>query len=198
MSNDYRRCGSCSNFINSMKIPTTGITRGVCKKTYFDVYSFSDCTCVPDENVTPKEFAFNGQCKDCPHLMSSRASADPLSHFVYKCILADAYVDPTDFCSLRDEQPATEPKNGTPIVDIHKIIDDAMEKKDRYVTIFISKEGTTINVHPYEDKESKWIYHDPNESNYHFECSECGSISEFATPYCPVCGEKLKIQIERK
>ena len=55
MSNDYRRCGLCSNFINSMEIPTTGIKRGVCKKTYFDVYSFSDCTCVPDENISPKE-----------------------------------------------------------------------------------------------------------------------------------------------
>jgi len=36
-------------------------------------------------------------------------------------------------------------------IDIHKIIDEAMEKKDRSVTIFIGVQGTTVNVYPYQE-----------------------------------------------
>ena len=35
--------------------------------------------------------------------------------------------------------------------DIHKLIDDAMEKKDRSVTIFFGKLGTSVSVYPITD-----------------------------------------------
>ena len=35
--------------------------------------------------------------------------------------------------------------------DIHKLIDDAMEKKDRSVTIFFGKHGTSVSVYPITD-----------------------------------------------
>jgi predicted amidophosphoribosyltransferase len=75
-------------------------------------------------------------------------------------------------------------------VDIHKIIDDAMEKKDRSVTIFIGKEATTVSVYPYDDKPREWITMDRNGG--WFRCPECGSTYRDMSPYCPECGEKLK------
>lgn len=37
------------------------------------------------------------------------------------------------------------------IFDIYKLIDDAMEKKDRYVTIYVGEEGMTVSVYPLTD-----------------------------------------------
>lgn len=44
----------------------------------------------------------------------------------------------------------------TPIVDIHKIIDDAMEKKDRSVVLYIGEHGTSVYVNPYKDDKVVW------------------------------------------
>jgi hypothetical protein len=82
-------------------------------------------------------------------------------------------------------------------VDIHRIIDEAMAKKDRYVTIFISDKATSVNVYPTGD-EPMWIYA-PLELNWdtadknrdRYRCSECGKIFESPFPYCPICGEKM-------
>lgn len=78
-------------------------------------------------------------------------------------------------------------------VDIHKIIDDAMEKRDRSVTIFINKDATTVSVYPYEDKPREWI---PQQDHLGrpdgFKCPECGMWEGNTSPYCPSCGEKLK------
>lgn len=79
-------------------------------------------------------------------------------------------------------------KNFRTDVDIHKIIDDAMEKKDRSVTIFITKDATTVSVYPYEDKPLEWT---KNKGGTH-TCPSCGEYQDFMTPYCPYCGEKLK------
>lgn len=98
------------------------------------------------------EFAFNGICRNCPHCMTRKASADPMSSLLYKCSLADAYVNPTDFCRWYVSDKTEEPKNETPTVDIYKIIDDAMEKHDRSVSIVISPDGITINVYPTEPR----------------------------------------------
>lgn len=71
---------------------------------------------------------------------------------------------------------------------IHKIIDDAIAKKDRSVMIFISKSGTTISVLPLDDKKPRWV-----RKGIDSFCPECNSRSKFESPYCPVCGEKLAL-----
>jgi hypothetical protein len=81
-------------------------------------------------------------------------------------------------------------------VDIHKLIDDAMEKKDRNVAILISPIGIKIDIYPYKDDKPRWIdigvYYTP------FKCSECGCVFHDHTPYCPSCGEKLAAPEEEK
>lgn len=73
-------------------------------------------------------------------------------------------------------------------LDIPRIIDEAMEKKNRSVTIFIGAHGTTVNVYPYQETKPHWI-----EKDGRFSCSECGYISDFYPyRYCPDCGEELK------
>ena len=83
----------------------------------------------------------------------------------------------------------------TPIVDIHKIIDDAMEKKDRAVHIFITDNTTSVDVIPYEGGMSRWIF-DRDYGTY--ECSECHNTNAYPAPYCPECGEKLAAAKEDK
>lgn len=86
-------------------------------------------------------------------------------------------------------------KNET--IQINKIIDDAMKKKDREVNIFIGAFGTTIKVIPFEaEKDPHWIVelrNDGHMSGFPYRCSECGCQHNRITPYCPECGEKLKI-----
>ena len=74
-------------------------------------------------------------------------------------------------------------------VDIHKIIDDAMEKKDRAVIIYISAYGVNVNVSPYSDEPLRWIRIVDNIRP--FECPSCGTNNSRPTAYCPECGEKL-------
>ena len=81
--------------------------------------------------------------------------------------------------------------NDFEVKDIHKIIDDAMEKKDREVTIFISKDHTHITVSPREDTKPRWIFHPNHVRALKFECSECGAFYSDVSPFCSQCGEKL-------
>ena len=80
-------------------------------------------------------------------------------------------------------------------IDIHKIIDDAMEKKDRRVTVFMSSAGTSVYVDPYDDKPLEWIVTCGNGNPFvsPYKCPSCGIPSEVPDPYCRVCGEKLKM-----
>ena len=77
--------------------------------------------------------------------------------------------------------------------DVHKIIDDAMEKKDRDVSIFIGKDLIHVTVTPLENTKPMWIEEESvtfsHRSRYH--CSECGGFNDYPSPFCPVCGEKL-------
>lgn len=75
------------------------------------------------------------------------------------------------------------------------LIDDAMEKKDREVTIFISKDHTHITVTPHTDNKPRWIHHQLDRCRYKFECSECGAYENHMSSYCPHCGEKLAAPI---
>ena len=77
-------------------------------------------------------------------------------HHFYKQVEMDEFL-PVDIKSidLREEdsitsigsiiKPSTE-------IDIHKLIDECIEKKDRYITIFTSKIGTSVNIYPMPDE----------------------------------------------
>ena len=73
-------------------------------------------------------------------------------------------------------------------VDIYKIIDDAIEKKDRSITIFITGDNMSVYVNPLEEP-ARWL---KTESLLTSQCSNCGLKSTVETQYCPDCGEKLK------
>ena len=93
-----------------------------------------------------------------------------------------------------------EKKKDEPKIDIHKIIDDAMEKKDRTVSIYIGQSCVTINVTPYEPEEpARWIHiENDHHCSYRFECSACGAEHEFPSLYCPHCGEQMKMPKEEE
>jgi hypothetical protein len=80
-------------------------------------------------------------------------------------------------------------------LDINKIIDDAMEKKDRSVNIFIHGDNTSVYVEPLKKHDPRWIDRSSDGTGTTFsvgyECPECHMFSKFATPYCGICGEKL-------
>ncbi len=82
-------------------------------------------------------------------------------------------------------------KKDTP-VDIHKIIDDAMEKRDRTVSIFISAENNavSVNVYPVDHDKVYWI--DDCRTLYPY-CSNCGYKQKSREPatYCGGCGELM-------
>lgn len=88
-------------------------------------------------------------------------------------------------------------------VNIHKLIDEAMERKDKKVHIFISELGTNINIEPYEpEKDPGWIVCEEAKDEcitwYKYMCPTCGHIIRNFTPYCPICGEQLKPPVEVK
>ena len=75
--------------------------------------------------------------------------------------------------------------------DIHKIIDDAMKKRDRYVHIFITGSSMSITVNPQDDDGMKWIVTGPNKpyGRTKCKCSRCGGESVTTDLYCKHCGE---------
>lgn len=97
------------------------------------------------------------------------------------------------------EIPDTEPVKPSNQIDLHKLVDDAMEKKDREVSIFIMNDSTSVYVRPVGSSDPRWIVHEENRTRhvmrYQFECSECRTYSENPTPYCPHCGEKLRMPV---
>jgi hypothetical protein len=95
------------------------------------------------------------------------------------------------------EIPETDNKKSCDI-DLHKLIDDAMEKKDRRVHIFITKDATSVNVEPLVESNPRWIERRVLGQQILYICSECGSTNEYLSPYCPVCGEKLKVTREEE
>lgn len=88
------------------------------------------------------------------------------------------YVDDIDFSSINK------------LLNIHKIIDDAMEKRDRTVSIFISAENNavSVNVYPVDHDKCQWI-----ETDDGMICSNCGNReSTWDHPtYCSKCGELM-------
>lgn len=72
--------------------------------------------------------------------------------------------------------------------DICKIIDDAMEKRDRTVHIFITDTSVSINISPNTDDGMKWI--ETGIMTYTYKCSKCGLYSGHPDLYCKHCGEQ--------
>lgn len=86
-------------------------------------------------------------------------------------------------------------------IDINKIVDDAMEKKDRQVHIFIVSDTVSVNVTPLADSDPRWIICEVKRPGSRFpkrefECSECHVRSDCLMSYCGHCGEKLRMPIE--
>lgn len=50
-------------------------------------------------------------------------------------------------CTTCSETNKTQPNSK---LNIHDIIDDAMNKKDRFITIYFGDEGTTVSIYPLE------------------------------------------------
>lgn len=95
---------------------------------------------------------------------------------------------------------------------ILKIINEGMEKKDRYITLYFGEEGTKVSVHPllnehndtenkkvvgywrkkldpfYFDRISGELYH---EFHYVYICSECEYVASNPTDSCPHCKASL-------
>ena len=86
-------------------------------------------------------------------------------------------------------------------VDIHKIIDDAMEKRDRTVSIYIGEAGVSVSVYPVDHDKVQWIRHKgylTEDGRYRGRdrfpiCSNCGYESPSRAPatYCGGCGELM-------
>lgn len=78
--------------------------------------------------------------------------------------------------------------------DIHKIIDDAMEKRDRKVHIMIYNTSVSVSISPSDGGEGmRWI-----EENGGFRCSDCGNISGFPQTYCPDCGAQRTMIVHKR
>ena len=90
---------------------------------------------------------------------------------------------------IKDLSMETHDKSSSNDIDIHKLIDDAMEKKDRNVNIYISEHGTSIYVNPIRDEdEPHWIVCGTSGS---VKCSCCGNIEKYNSLFCPRCGEQM-------
>ena len=81
-------------------------------------------------------------------------------------------------------------------VNVNKIIDDAMEKKDRSVNIFIHGDNVSVYVEPLEKHDPRWIIPERPGPKCKYECSECHVWTDTLTPYCGSCGEKLRVPVK--
>lgn len=97
--------------------------------------------------------------------------------------------------TVKDDKPSVEATYTPKSVDIHKIIDDAMEKKDRSVTISIVESGVSVHVSPYETGQQSWKVVENRRTPY--VCPECGRPAEQAYPHCPWCGEDLGYNVDQ-
>ena len=132
------------------------------------------------------------------------------------CPSTYGYLPIPDYCDYPENYPCTKcwdreiPETETkkpykviaeikPQIDISALVDEAMEKKDRTVHIFIMGDNISVDVRPLEESDPRWIVHEENRTRhvvrYQFECSECRTYSQDPTPYCPFCGEKLRMPV---
>lgn len=130
---------------------------------------------------------FKGGCKGCPYeygyviehgcMHDADGKAD-----CTRCWDREVYSEETE----KDNTSSTS-------IDIHKIIDDAMEKKDRSVSLYISEHSVSVTVTPLDDEPIHWISHldDDLYRAHPFECSNCHHCSSSVSVYCSDCGEQM-------
>ena len=101
----------------------------------------------------------------------------------------------------KDEFVYWEPKESPIMYDktlsknismIKSIIDEAMEKRDRTVSVFISGENMHVTVAPLGADEPRWIPRKIEEDTFRYICPVCGEWEDFESRYCRTCGEALK------
>jgi hypothetical protein len=85
-------------------------------------------------------------------------------------------------------EPIRPEEESKPIgkTDILRIINQAMERNDKQISIFIRGDVMSVNVNPYEADDPRWIKRDYN----CYECSACGQVTEYPIMYCTYCGER--------
>lgn len=79
-------------------------------------------------------------------------------------------------------------------INIHELIDEAIKKKDRSISILVTDAGTSVSIYPYNDRLEEWIPID----NETLECPQCGSVSKWITPYCSTCGTNLRAPFRKE
>lgn len=142
-----------------------------------------------------------GKKKDSPELFVRSLDEVPyISHEQLKKLadehnkIGESYVvSPKEL----EDALAFNKKKDAPI-DIHKIIDDAMEKRDRTVSIYIGEAGVSVNVYPVDHDKCQWIFCRVPDGNGGFKgsftCSNCGyALADIRDKgsYCGGCGELM-------
>ena len=128
------------------------------------------------------EKAFGG-CLKCPH---------DYGYVKYKQCVTDEYDTPN--CTVCWDQEVNNVEATDMQIDIHKIIDDAMEKKDRCVSLYISESGVSVTVTPLEEPthwEKIVLSDDSLFGRVRYRCSNCKTITNYASHFCSACGEEM-------
>lgn len=91
----------------------------------------------------------------------------------------------------KDVADEPKPENKSPI-DVPQLIEDAMQRKDRTIHIFISDIGTSVYITPSEEEAKPvWKLVRGHNGKHAFLCTNCNRTSKQGYPYCPWCGEVL-------
>lgn len=138
-----------------------------------------------------------GGCVGCPSTYGYLHNPDycdyPENYLCTKCWDQEIPTDPGT------QNPCHVVATIKPQIDISALVNEAIEKKDRTVHILIMGDNISVDVRPLEESDPRWIMHEENRTRhvikYQFECSECRTYSQNPTPYCPFCGEKLRMPV---
>lgn len=137
-----------------------------------------------------REDAFGG-CLKCPY---------DYGYVKYKQCIEDEYETPNCTLCWDQEVGDVEATETSALyadnlqVNIHKIIDDAMEKKDRCVSVYISESGVSVTVTSLEEP-THWerivLSDDSLFGRVRYRCSNCKITGNYASHFCPACGEEM-------
>jgi hypothetical protein len=199
----FVECAWCGEYVDESELEEVydgdeGREVMICKKCFRDLIVPSGDTCVCCGEIIPEGEQVCLNCRkvtegptSVPELkvnwgareLKESGVGDALARGFTEgienpCTDERLYVDDIDFSSINK------------LLSIHKIIDDAMEKRDRTVSIFISAENNavSVNVYPVDHDKCQWI-----ETKHGMICSNCGNCeSTWDRPtYCSKCGELM-------
>lgn len=169
------RCGKVDELDKALvHITDDGKQTYICKECDSKAGLPSDNTCVCCGEVIPEGMQVCAVCE-------TKNTGDAIARGII-----DGINDPCPYVV----PPLHINKKKDPHVDIHKIIDDAMEKRDRTVSIYIGEAGVSVTVSPADQDKVHWI-NDPDKI-YDY-CSNCGfkSMTRNNATYCGGCGELM-------